>query len=272
MTKLPAGKSRLDLIKLGLVSGLPKRGRFVVSIERLQEDPENERKVFNNMEDMIESVRRHGIIEPITVTQDGDNYRILTGHRRYRAAKTIGLPEIEVLVRESGDQTTRRLKSIISNIQREDIAIIDLAETLTAMLQDGSVASQRELAHLIGKREQWVSNIMCVLTLPARLQEKLRSSEVRLGYDIAMRIAHADSPELQDQLIDMAIRGESGREIRRYLEEARKTTVSTKQNRSKFEKQSETLDGYTATVRGPKCDEAVDKMRAAIGALLASLK
>ena len=130
MTKLPDGKSRLDLVKSGLTGGLPKRGRFIVSIDRLQEDPENERKIFHNMDDMIESVRRHGIIEPITVTQEGENYRILTGHRRYRAAKAVGLTELEVLVREADDQITRRFKSLISNIQRENIGAVELAETL----------------------------------------------------------------------------------------------------------------------------------------------
>ena len=105
MTKLPDGKSRLDLVKSGLTGGLPKRGRFIVSIDRLQEDPNNERKVFHNMDDMIESVRRHGIIEPITVTQDGERYRILTGHRRFRAAKAVGLTELSGM--ELFDATVR---------------------------------------------------------------------------------------------------------------------------------------------------------------------
>ena len=144
--KLPEGRSRLDLVKSGLTGGLPKRGRFVVSIERLQEDPDNERKTFRNMDDMIESVRRYGIVEPITVTQDGDNYRILTGHRRFRAAKAVGLTEVEILVREPEDHTTRRFKSLISNIQRENIGAVELAETLRALLDAQAVPTQRELA------------------------------------------------------------------------------------------------------------------------------
>lgn len=147
--KLPEGKSRLDLVKSGLTGGLPKRGRFIISIDRLQEDPDNERKTFPNMEDMIESVRRYGIIEPITVTQDDEHYRILTGHRRYRAAKAVGLTEVEVLVREPDNTPTRRFKSLISNIQREDVGAVELAETLRSLLDSGVVATQRELARQI---------------------------------------------------------------------------------------------------------------------------
>jgi ParB family chromosome partitioning protein len=214
--KLPEGQSRLDLVKAGLTGGLPKRGRFIVSIERLQEDPANERKTFNNMDDLIESVRRHGIIEPITVTPDGDNYLILTGHRRFRAAKAVGLAEIEVLVREPDDTTTRRFKSLISNIQREDIGAVELAETLRALLDSGAVATQRELARQVGKSEQWMSGMMRILELPARLQEQLRNTP-GIGYEMTQRIAMVDDATLQEELLIAAAAGESTHSIRHRI-------------------------------------------------------
>jgi len=213
MTKLPEGKSRLDLIKAGIMGGMPKRGRFIVSIDRLQEDPDNERKVFHNMDDMVESVRRHGIIEPITVTQDGDHYRILTGHRRYRAAKAVGLTEVEVLVREPDNQITRRFKSLISNIQRENIGAVELAETLRALLDSEAVSTQRELAAQVGKSEQWVSGMLRLLELPARLQEELRGTS-GLGYEMAQRIARVGDSQLQEELVAAAKAGESTHRIR----------------------------------------------------------
>ena len=95
---------------------------------------------------------RHGSIEPITVTQDGDRYRILTG-RRFRVAKAVGLTEHEVLVRKADDQITRRFKSLISNIQRENIPSIELAETLCTRLDSGAVPTQRELTSQTKKSE-----------------------------------------------------------------------------------------------------------------------
>lgn len=259
------------MIKAGFTGGLPKRGRFVVSIDRLLEDPANERKTFRNMEGLIESVRVHGIVEPITVTQEGEGYRILTGHRRFRAAKAAELKEIEVIVREPEEAHTRRLKSIISNIQREDIGVVDLAETLSSMLEEGTVTSQQELARLIGKSKSWVSDILRILTLSARLQQQLRAPEVSIGYDVAIRIARADNVPMQEELVEMAVRGESGREIRRRLDSDRASSPGKKPSRSKNEQVSETLDGYTAFVRGPKAPDANERMKAAIYALLSTL-
>ena len=231
MTKLPEGKSRLDLVKSGLTGGLPKRGRFIVSIDRLLEDPDNERKTFRNMDDLIESVRRHGIIEPITVTPDGDNYRILTGHRRFRAAKAVGLPEIEVLVRAPDDATTRRFKSLISNIQRENIGAIELAETLRALLDSGAATTQRELARQVGKSETWMSGMLRILEVPARLQEELRTTN-GIGYEMAQRIAQVDDSRFQEELVAAAVAGESTPVIRARIANFRSQQDST-QSRKK---------------------------------------
>lgn len=231
--KLPEGKSRLDLVKSGLFGGLPKRGRFIVSIDRLLEDPDNERKTFSNMDDMIESVRRHGIIEPITVTPDGENYRILTGHRRFRAAKAVGLPEIEVLVREPDDSINRRFKSLISNIQRENIGAVELAETLRALLDSGAVATQRELARQVGKSEQWMSGMLRILELPARVQEELRNPIEGFGYEMAQRIAQVGDFQLQEELVTAAKAGESTRSIRHRIDSHRTQQGSSQPKRQR---------------------------------------
>src|ERR1700674_2921558 len=134
--KLPEGKNRLDLVKEGLPNlGLKKRGRLVVGIERLKEDPRNERRTFRNMDGLVASIKAVGLVEPITVTpEEGDTYRIVTGHRRYRAAKAAKLVQVEVLIRDPEDELTRRVKSIISNVQREDVGAIEMAEALQALL------------------------------------------------------------------------------------------------------------------------------------------
>src|SRR5690349_15376109 len=110
MTKLPEGKTRLDLVREqsqgGGFSGLKKRGRLVVSIDRLEEDPRNERRTFRNMAGLIASIKAVGLIEPLTVTpkesaEGGEEkYRIITGHRRYRAAKAAKLGQVEIIIRE----------------------------------------------------------------------------------------------------------------------------------------------------------------------------
>jgi ParB family chromosome partitioning protein len=224
MTRLPDGKTRLDLVREGLAdTGIPKRGRLVVSLDRLKEDPHNERKTFRNMEGLIASVKAVGLIEPITVTPDADGaYQIITGHRRYRAALAAGLAQVEVLIREPEDELKRRQKSIISNVQREDIGPVEMAEALQALIEeDPRVSTQEDLARMIGKDKAWVSGMLRILTLPTALQEKVGSTQLSVGYDAIIRIARLDDPRLQAELIEMLLQGASQADIRERIGQAK---------------------------------------------------
>ena len=95
----------------------PDRGRMQVPIGKLIEDPKNERKVYRNMEGLIETVKASGVLEPITATPAANGkLMIVFGHRRWRAAKAARVKTVEVLIRDPEDENTRRLKSIISNV------------------------------------------------------------------------------------------------------------------------------------------------------------
>jgi ParB family chromosome partitioning protein len=273
---LPKGKTRLDLVKEGIKTQLPKRGRFIVSIHKLLEDPKNERRTFRNMEGLTASIKTHGIVEPITVTAEGESYRILTGHRRYRAAKAAGLTEIEVIARDPEDALTRRRKSIVSNVQREDIGPVEMAEALQSLLdEDESIRTQRELAALIGKSEHWVSGILRVLTLPAKLQEKLGLTQVSVAYESAVRIARTDDAAHQGELVEAVLRGESEQGIRRRIteqkagREGKGHSGGSPQTIVPMFTLTETYMGCTATVRGPEGKQR--DMRTAFKRLLRSL-
>jgi ParB family chromosome partitioning protein len=226
MAKLPEGKTRLDLVKEGLAgadAGLKKQGRLVVSIERLREDPRNERRTFRNMEGLIASVKAVGLIEPITVTSEEGKegvYRIVTGHRRYRAAKAAGIAQVEILIREPDDELTRRVKSIISNIQREDVGPVEMAEALQGLMdEDQRVKTQDDLARLIGKQKSWVSGMLNILALSSDLRRKVQTSELSISYDSVMNIARVDDRKAQKELIDAVLSGVSNRDIRQRIGE-----------------------------------------------------
>jgi ParB family transcriptional regulator, chromosome partitioning protein len=285
--KLPQGKSRLDLVKEGVLSQstLPKRGRFIVSIHKLLEDPNNERRTFRGMEGLIASVKMHGIVEPITVTAEGDGFRILTGHRRFRAAKAAGLTEVEVIARDPEDAVTRRRKSIVSNVQREDIGAVEMAEALQTLLdEDESIQTQRQLAAVIGKGEAWVSEMLGILRLPAMLQEKLRTSEVTVPYDSAMKIAHNRDVDFQKELVSAVLKGETVREIRQRIAEKKPVNLAATEKRSGAASTAatnrpsaaqvtvtESIDGYTATIRGPRGKGAREMMVSALEKLIQTL-
>jgi ParB family chromosome partitioning protein len=218
MAKLPEGKTRLDLVREGLAqdAGVKKRGRLIVSISKLREDPKNERKTFRNMEGLIASIKAVGLIEPITVTPEpDDSYRIITGHRRYRAAKAAGLEQVEVLIREPEDELIRRQKSVVSNVQREDVGPVELAEALQSLMDEHpQVKTQDDLARLIGKDRQWVSGMLRILTLPPRLQRKVGTSQLSVSYDSMIRIARLDDAAEQGRLVAAVLSGATVRDIR----------------------------------------------------------
>jgi ParB/RepB/Spo0J family partition protein len=232
MTKLPDGKTRLDLVREGIVDGgLKKRGRLIVSLDRLLEDPKNERKTFRNLDGLVASIRTVGLIEPITVTPEDDatgttgqgregTYRIITGHRRFRAAKAAGLTQVEVLIREPDDAITRRVKSIISNVQREDVGPIEMAEALQSLMdEDDRIKTQDDLAQLLGKDKTWVSGMLKILSLPVDLQQRVGTSQLSVSYDAMIRVARVNNPAQQTELVDAIVTGASNRTIRERIDE-----------------------------------------------------
>jgi ParB family chromosome partitioning protein len=220
--QLPEGKSRLDMVREGLAEGgSKKRGRFVVSIAKLKEDARNERKTFRNMEGLISSIKAFGLIEPLTVTTETDDtYRIITGHRRFRAAQAAGLELVEVLIRDPEDERTRRQKSVISNVQREDVGPVEMAEALQAIMdEDERIKSQDDLAKVIGKDKAWVSGMLRILTLPPELQHKVGYTQLSLSYEAMIRIARVDDKAQQSMLVDMLLGGATQGEIRSQIDE-----------------------------------------------------
>lgn len=218
--------SRLDAVRTKHAAGgngdVDRRGRLVVSIDKLVADPRNERKTFRNMEGLIESVKRLGIIEPpICTPYDGGRFMVHLGHRRVRAAKAAGLAKVEIIVRDPDDARTRRLKSIASNVQRENVGAMEMAEAIQALI-DEEDKSQREVAKAIGMDETWVSGMLGLFKLPMPLQKKLETSQLSVPYDAAIKVARLKDAARQTELIGDLIKGATVREIRAKIAEARR--------------------------------------------------
>ena len=275
MAKLPEGKTRLDLVKEGMAgmeAGLKKRGRLVVTINRLKEDPRNERRTFRNMEGLIASIKAVGLIEPITVTpEEGEAFRIVTGHRRFRAAKEAGLSQVEVLIREPDDELTRRVKSIVSNVQREDVGPVEMAEALQALLdEDQRVKTQDDLAKTIGKDKTWVSGMLRILSLPVPLQQKVGLTQLSVSYDAMIRIARLDDTDHQEQLIAQLLTGATQKEIRDEIDRLKgkpaksTSSASPKPKRVYHTKYKATVIVQSQTSR-LTTDQTIDALQEALG-------
>lgn len=240
MSKSQAAKStdakvsRLQIVREGRAEtgtpGMPRRGRTVVDIESVVPDPRNERKMFRGIEDLAETIKRVGIVEPPTVVplEDG-RYMLTTGERRWRAAKLAGEKRIAVIVGDPEEERRRRVKSLISNVQREDLGAVELANALQEMKDENpDIKTNRDLCAAIGKSEQWVGQMLKILSLPKPLQKQLSESEKQIAYDVAIEIARVEDEGGQKALVKEAVGGATVRLIREQAKSLKKNPRKAK--------------------------------------------
>lgn len=246
MSKSQAAKaervSRLSIVREGGAEKgtptMPRRGRLTVDIESIVPDPRNERKNFRGIDELSETIKRVGIIEPPTVVPlDDGRYMLTTGERRWRAAKQAGEKRIAVIVGDPEEEQKRRVKSLISNVQREDLGAVELANALQEMKEDNpDIKTNRDLATVIGKSEQWVGQMLKVLSLPKPLQKQLSESERQVAYDVAIEIARVEDESGQKALVKEAVGGATVRVIREKAKTLKKPKRKAKKQAYTTEK------------------------------------
>jgi ParB family chromosome partitioning protein len=186
------------------------------------------RTVFNEaaIEELAESIRAQGVVQPLVVTPEGDGvYTIIAGERRWRASRRAGLETVPVVVREvSGDQELLEL-ALVENLQRSDLNPLEEAEAYSA-LQEKFGLSQEEVAVRVGKARTTVTNSLRLLRLPEEVQELLREGQLSAGQ--ARPLLALATPEEQILLAERAVReGLSARDLERETspkEKAKKKT------------------------------------------------
>ena len=219
-----------------------------VPLGALREDTANERKVFRAMEGLVESIKGNGIVEPPTVSPESgkDGFIIISGHRRFRAAKQAGLKAIEVIVRGPTNAIHRRRSSVIANLQREAIGPVEMARSLQELLaKDSECSSQEHLAAVIGMEPTWVSAVLGILRLPEDLLNKVGASQLSISYDALARIVRIPDKEVQRRLVEELLNGATTRGIR---EEANESKDSTRTKNSGGKKPKRVFKTVLATV------------------------
>ena len=269
--------SRLKLVKEKEFKPYEFIGSQVtLPLKKILEDPKNERKTYENIEELSKTVKSVGIIEPITATPDGKGkYIIVSGHRRFRAAKMAKLREINVVVCDPKEsEAIRRRKSVISNLQREDINPIELAEGLAQLKEiDPEIKTSQDLARLLGKSKNWVSDIMRLLTLPENIKRNVRRAELPISKKNMTEIARLDDPVEQEKIVEALVEGAPRKEIMRQVKEVkdRKTAPPKRKPSAKITPQKRSFSEHSRKGKGWKftCDVSID---ANTGELVEALK
>lgn len=167
-------------------------------------NPHQPRREFapGAMEDLINSIRQHGIVQPLVVTKGGDSYELIAGERRLRAAQALALPTVPAIVREASASQKLEL-AIIENVQRQDLNPLDEAVGYQRLIDEFSL-TQEEVAKKIGKSRTAIANVLRLLDLPEPVQEAIRNGQLSAGH--AKVLAGLDSPAEQLQFFERIMR------------------------------------------------------------------
>lgn len=182
-----------------------------VNIDLIDTDPEQPRKDFNEeaLDELAQSIELHGILQPLIVTEEGRRYRIISGERRYRAARKAGLKVVPVIVRKLSEQKKLQI-ALIENLQREDLNPMEQAHALHRLMTEHNL-TQQEIAHSVGKSRSSIANLLRLTSLPKDAADMLVSGALSFGH--AKALLGLDDPEVISQVAAVvAARGLSVRE------------------------------------------------------------
>jgi ParB family chromosome partitioning protein len=157
-----------------------------ININHIKANEKQPRKSFDQEKivQLSQSIQEHGIIQPIVLTKDGDNYTIVAGERRWRAAKTIGLKEVPAIIMELTSKQVLEI-SLIENLQREDLNPIEEAVAFRRLIDEFEL-TQEELGVKVGKSRAAITNSMRLLQLDERVQQYLIESVISEGHGRAL--------------------------------------------------------------------------------------
>lgn len=157
------------------------------------------------LEALADSIRRHGVLQPILVRPMKDGgYQIVAGERRWRASRLAGLDEVPVYIRELDDKQTAQL-ALVENLQREDLNPIEEALGYKSLMESTG-ATQEEIAKTVGKSRSAVANSLRLLGLSDKILEYVKNGDVSPGH--ARALLQLDDPEMQQELAQKIKRGE----------------------------------------------------------------
>lgn len=217
-------------------------GESVVFIkpDQIKPNAKQPRKFFDEaaLEDLTNSIKEHGIIQPILLRPAENGYEIVAGERRYRAARKAGLKVIPAIVRELSEKQNM-LYALIENMQRENLNVIEEAQGLKEMSKVYNL-TQEQMAVSVGKSRPYISNTMRLLKLPQEVQELVLENKLSAGH--ARAIAGMETKELQMEAAKKAVKnGWSVRETEKYAGKRTEKKRNQKEKNPDFKHLEESL-------------------------------
>lgn len=153
------------------------------------------------LNDLAQSIKNLGVIQPVTLRKDGDRFEIISGERRYRASKIAGLKTVPAYIRLVNDQELLEM-ALVENIQREDLDPIEIALTYRRLMEEIGM-TQENLSHRVGKERSTITNAIRLLKLNPEMQNAIRSGQISAGHGRA--VLSLEQEEQQNTLFQKII-------------------------------------------------------------------
>ena len=209
-----------------------------LDLSELRPNPYQPRKKFDEeaLNELADSIKEHGVFQPIIVKKSIKGYEIVAGERRYRASKKLGLEKIPAIIKDFTDDEMMQI-SLLENLQRENLTSIEEAKAYKAII-DASNLTQEELAKKVGKSRSYITNILGLLTLPVSIQNLILENKISMGH--ARVLSKIEDDEKIKELANKVLSdGLSVRELEELTSDAsirRKNTVvrPAKANNSEY--------------------------------------
>lgn len=173
-----------------------------IDLDRISPNPYQPRKYFNEtaIKELSESIKKHGLLQPIIVVEKDNNYMLLAGERRFRATKAAGFSSIRAIVADIESENLREL-AIIENIQREDLNPIELAVAYKELIEEYNI-TQEGLSEIIKKSRTQITNTLRLLALTQKTQELIVEGKISQGHaKVIVGLENSDEEKIVNTIL-----------------------------------------------------------------------
>lgn len=217
---LGKGLSALIPEKILENEGFKKEEIIYVQFGQIKPNPFQPREDFDqkNIEELAQSIKEKGVIQPLLCRRKGDNYELIAGERRLRASNMLGLKEIPIIVRDVSDQDSLEL-ALIENIQREGLNPIEEAHAYQHLMDKFKV-TQEKISEVLGKARTTIANTLRLLKLPHEVQQELKKGRISFAHGRTL-LEIEDTNQQRRWAQEIIIKGLSVRELENLIKSSR---------------------------------------------------
>ena len=171
-----------DQVEEKIVEETPKDEIVEIPINELMSNPYQPRKIFDeeSLRELAESIKEHGVFQPIIVKKSVKGYNIIAGERRTKASELAGLKTVPAIVRDFSDEEMMQV-ALLENLQREDLSAIEEAKAYKSIIESLRL-TQDELAKRLGKSRSHITNMLGLLRLPLSVQDMVLYGKISMGH------------------------------------------------------------------------------------------